>query len=138
MTRRAMEESVRCLEVLARQLMRNKATLLSVGSAAEYARSAAYLQRAQAVLTERIKALPVGVRYSGVFFIRRPFSSPSEIVRIEGSAFMAEDLNTSVIENHPCSPKDYHHGQIFKDPALRIPIGRGEATLVYDPSLALR
>ena len=50
MTRHAMEESVRCLEVLARQLMRNKATLLSVSSAAEYARSADYLQRAQEVL----------------------------------------------------------------------------------------
>ena len=50
-------------------------------------------------LVEAIKKLPIGNRYSGTFYVRNPYSVPIEYDKIDGTAFMPENLVSWKIEN---------------------------------------
>lgn len=84
-------------------------------------------------IDEDIKKLPVGHRYTGTYYVRKPHTIPVEAGKYEGSAFMREDL---VTWKHEEEGKQFwelsYKKDIFRDPELRIPIEREEGQPVFD------
>ena len=86
-----------------------------------------------AKLTNEMHALPIGVRYTGTFYIKKPYSVPTEYVKIEGSAFLREDLVKWQIED----VEEYRYSYfvaVYKQPndSERSILKKEEAEAVYE------
>ena len=65
-------------------------------------------------LIQEKKSLPVGYRYTGRFYIKKPYSIPVQYEMIDGAAFMREDLISWRIEAEHFY-KDSYFRAIYKD-----------------------
>ena len=95
-----------------------------------------YLQNLKGCLNklgEDLRKLPVGHRYSGTFYVRKPYTIPIESEKIDGSAFMREDLVTWKQEEEGKKFWELAYKKnIYRDPELRIPIEREDGQPVFD------
>lgn len=96
----------------------------------------AYYQSLKACIhkiEEDIKKLPAGHRYSGTYYVRKPYTMPIEVEKIDGSAFMREDLVTWKQEEEGKKFWELAYKKsIYRDPELRIPIEREDGQPVFD------
>ncbi len=107
-------------------------SLTEFASEDEYQQIIKTLERAVSGMKEKAKTLPLGTRYSGTFYIRKPYTMPTESVQVTGSAFMREDLISWSIDESV--RPDFVYGvlrDIFKDKELKEPIKREEGELVF-------
>jgi hypothetical protein len=83
--------------------------------------------------TKCMDSMSIGVLYEGTFYIRNNYNIKKPVIKIKGSAFIAENLMTWKIEKSAGNvPNPYGCCQnIFKDPQLIQPIKKEEVTLVY-------
>jgi hypothetical protein len=51
-----------------------------------------YVNKTKAKIENKRQSLPIGHRFSGTFYLKKPYTVPSEAVKIKGSAFMPEHL----------------------------------------------
>ena len=98
-----------------------------------YSKIKAILDDARSKQHAIYQKLPVGYRYEGTFFIRKQGTAEFESLKIDGSAYMREDLVSWLIES---SKGDVHnpyayYRDIYKDDKLREPIKREEGAPVY-------
>ena len=85
-----------------------------------------------AKLTDEMQILPTGYRYTGTFYLKVPYVVPTGWEKIEGSAFMREDLISWEIENQDDTKKYYGYCRaIFKKPEFNTEISKEEAVPVY-------
>lgn len=82
-------------------------------------------------LSQERDAMPIGFRYSGTFYIKKPYTTPTVFEKVEGSAYMREDLISWDI-----TPKMIEQGYfraIYREPHDRAgsQITREEAEPVY-------
>jgi hypothetical protein len=85
--------------------------------------------------TKRMDSMPIGLRYEGTFYIPSNYNIKNPAIKIEGSAFMAENLMTMTWKIEK-SVGDVHNPygfsrNIFTDPQLIQPIKKEKATHVY-------
>ncbi len=95
-----------------------KEALINLKPADEFNKLLSYYDGAMSKLAEMINALPIGYRYEGTFYIRKPYSIPIEFIRIEGAVFLREDLVKWTIEN---SGEEYDYSyfdKVYKSPSL--------------------
>ena len=84
-------------------------------------------------LDEDLRKLPVGHRYSGTFYVRKPYTIPIESEKIEGSAFMREDLVTWKPEEEGKQFWELSYKKdIFRDPEMSVPIKREDGQPVFE------
>ena len=81
-------------------------------------------------LKAEAKASPIGFRYTGTFYIRKPYSISVEYEKIEGSAYQREDLVSWQIENDKSRSQSYFRS-IFKAPNMRSEISRADTKPVF-------
>ena len=74
--------------------------------------------------------IPIGYRYTGIFYIKKAYTFPPAYEEINGSAFMREDLSSWKIENEERF-KFSHHRAIFREADDTIPIKREDAKPVF-------
>ena len=94
----------------------------------QYTNTKQFFDNAQAKLLESMRVLPAGHRYKGTFYVRKPYSVPVEFEKIDGAAFMREDLISWKIEGDKNSS---YYRNIFKEPDLETEITKEDASLVY-------
>lgn len=84
-------------------------------------------------LSQELYSLPIGNRYTGIFYIKKPYTVPTEYIKIEGSAFLREDLVRWQIENLEKYRGSYFRA-IYKNPndKKESEITREDGGLVYD------
>jgi hypothetical protein len=70
----------------------NKETLLSESPESSFNNASDYVKSIVAKLEDRTDKLPIGHRYTGTFYVRKPYKIPDEAIKIKGSVFMREDL----------------------------------------------
>lgn len=91
-------------------------------------------------LTEEISLLPTGYKYTGVFYIKSAYVTPTTFEKIEGSAFMRADLVSWQIEPTDSTKKQSYYGYyraIYKESDLKAEITKADATPVYaEPKVA--
>jgi hypothetical protein len=98
-----------------------------------YQKSLDFYDDIMAKLKQELQTLPMGRRYSGTFYIRKPYTVPIQFEKIEGSAFIREDLVSWKIEPKDKSKEQFYgyHRVIYKKPDLNTEIKKEEAKLVY-------
>ena len=77
-------------------------------------------------LKEEARLLPIGFRYTGKFYLKRPYTNPVEFEEVEGSAYQREDLVSWTIEGDRERGQFYHRA-VFKEPNLNSEISRLDA-----------
>ena len=89
-----------------------------------------FYERVIAKLNKELNKIPIGYRYTGVFYIRKSYTFPPAYEQISGSAFMREDLSSWAIENEARFKFSYHR-EIFREGNDTTPITRDDAEPVF-------
>ncbi len=72
-------------------------------------------------LKEELQTLPIGYRYTGTYYLKKPYTIPPEFEKCEGSLYMQENLVSWQIEKTPGVLKDYsYYRSIFKEPYGKV------------------
>ena len=68
--------------------------LIRLGGEKLYQQTNVFYDKVVNQLEEEIKELPIGYRYTGAYYLKKPYSyaMPAEFEKFEGSIFMREDL----------------------------------------------
>ena len=130
-----LKENIFRLQDLIRRYQAERDVLIEVSSEKDFEYSDQYLGQAVATLMEKQKEYPVGHRYTGTFYVREPYSVPVRSIKVNGVAFMREDISSWLIES---SDSPHEHGLlrgIFKDDRLREEIQRNDAEPVYEEEI---
>lgn len=99
-----------------------------------YEQTKQFYREVIAKLSEEMQQLPIGYIYTGIFYLKTPYIVPIQFEKIQGSAFMREDLISWQIEsNDPTQKQKYYgyHRIIYKEPDLKTEIAKADATPVY-------
>ena len=111
----------------------NKETLLSESSESSFNHASDYIKSIAGKLEGRKNKLPIGHRYTGTFYLKKPYTLPSESVKIKGSAFMREDLVSWTIESDNEYAKNvYYVRDIFKEKAMKTTLKREDGEAVFE------
>ena len=81
-------------------------------------------------LTKELQTLPIGYRYTGTYFLKKPYTIPPEFEEHSGSLYMRENLVSWQIEKEPGQCENPYYRTAFKQPN-GSPITREEAEPVY-------
>jgi len=91
-----------------------------------------YVESVMTKLKERVAELPIGHRYTGTFYVKKPYTLPSESVKLKGSAFMQEDLVSWTIQSEDEYAKNlYYVRSIFKDKGMKTLLKREDGEAVF-------
>ncbi len=79
--------------------------------------------------------LPIGHRFTGTYYLKEPYSNPVRITKIQGSAYMKEDLVSWAIEPDGKPSERYgYFRQIYHDPGCEQPLAREDGEAVFQPT----
>ena len=77
--------------------------------------------------------MPIGHRYSGVFYLKKPYTIPSEAVKIKGSAFVREDLVMWTIDSDDEYAKSvYYVREVYLDKEMTVKLTREDCGEVFE------
>lgn len=110
-----------------------KNDIVSLTSQAEYEQTIQHYDTLQLKLSAELLSLPVGYRYTGSFYIKKPYVLPVAFAEHYGTIFMREDLVSWLIESG-VEPNDYsYHRTLFKVPkeGSEFELKREDAEPVY-------
>jgi hypothetical protein len=110
----------------------NKETLLSESSESSFNNASDYVKSIVAKLEDRKDKLPIGHRYTGTFYVRKPYTIPYEAIKIKGSVFMREDLVSWAIESDDECAKDLGcFRSVYKEKKMRTTLVREDGEVVF-------
>ena len=118
------------IESLKSKLIDLEKSLIALGSESDYQGTLAFFDRVLTKLKKEIKAMPSGYRYTGVFYIRKPYLMPPVYERHDGSIFQKEDLVSWQIENDGY-PEGSYYRSIYKDSEAKEMIEISDAEPIY-------
>ena len=76
-----------------------KEEFIKLSGEKEYKKLINIYDTAIAKLAKEMESLPVGYRYTGIFYVKVPYSMPIEYEKINGTLFMREDLVSWRVES---------------------------------------
>ena len=106
--------------------------LIRVSGIDSYQQMAAYYDDVIQKLQEEKYSLPIGHRYTGTFYVKVPYTIPTEFKKVEGSAFMKESLVSWEIENGDGIPHQSYYRAIFRTPEHDSEIKREDSVPVFE------
>ena len=110
-----------------------KTKIIELSSDKEYNKATEYVQSMVNKFEADLKQAPIGHRYTGIFYVKRPYSIPYESVKLKGAAFMREDLISWVIESDDEYAKNlYYVRDVFKDKDMKVRIKREDGEAVFE------
>ena len=99
------------------------ARLLSVD---EFQKTIAHFDKLLEKMAEEVVTLPIGYRYSGIFYIKSPYKYPVEFEKIEGSAFMREDISSWQLYKSNGEPIHGYVRLIYREPNFESEIKKSD------------
>ena len=117
---------------LKQQYKYSEKDLIRLSSQIEYEQIIQHFEQLIAKLTKELMALPIGHRYSGTFYLKKPYSIPAVFEKYDGSLLMREGLISWQPEKgtQPASTNNYCR-QAFKQPNNDSEITKADAVPVY-------
>ena len=92
-----------------------------------------YVNKTKAKIEKKRQSLPIGHRFSGTFYLKKPYTVPSEAVKIKGSAFMPEHLVSWKIESDDEYANNlWYVREIFKDKDMKERVKRDDGLAVFE------
>ena len=90
--------------------------IISLSNQAEYNRVVEHYDNLIMALTKHIQALPIGYRYTGIYYLKKPYTMPAEFEEGSGSLYMKENLVSWQIEKEPGVCDYAYYRAVFKKP----------------------
>ena len=112
-----------------------KDDIVRLTSQVEYEQTIKHYDILMAKLSDELRSLPIGYRYTGKFYLKKPYVIPTVFEEHHGVIFMREDLISWQIESG-VEPKIYSYIRtIFKEPKedAAFELKREDAEPVYKP-----
>jgi len=97
----------------------------------EYEQTIKHYDKLIANLTKELMSLPMGYRYTGIFYIKNSYNIPATFIKHEGVVFMREDLVSWQIEKGLERPDPSYHRNIYKEPRDGAELKKEDAKPVY-------
>ena len=104
--------------------------IMELSNQAEYDRTIKHYDDLITSLTKELQTLPIGYRYTGMYFLKKPYTMPPEFEERSGSLYMRENLVSWQIETEPGRCEYAYYRAVFKKP-YGEPITREDAKPVY-------
>ena len=98
----------------------------------EYQQSIKIYDRIIEQVSEKLKALPVGFRYKGAFYLKNSYKFPATFEQHNGAVYMREDLISWQIEQGLERPDCSYHRNIYKEPQDGTELRKKDAEPVYN------
>tara|TARA_R110002167_G_scaffold116781_1_gene292202 strand:+ start:2432 stop:2848 length:417 start_codon:yes stop_codon:yes gene_type:complete len=117
---------------LKRTLKYIKDRLVDLSNEAEYEKISSYFEKAELKLREQIKEMPLGHKFTGTFYLKKPYSIEPVSIKVIGSAFIKEDLVSWQIETDDESIHSQgYHRAVYKDKAMTVKLEREDGEAVF-------
>ena len=114
-------------------LVWKKDVFIRESSEKEYEKAIGYVKSIMSKLEDKCDKLPIGHRYTGTFYLKKPYSIPYESVKIKGSAFMREDLVMWTIESDNEYAKNvYYVRDVYKEKKMKTTFKREDCEEVFE------
>lgn len=80
----------------------------------EYDNTVAHYDHVIADLETELKNQPIGYRYTGEYYLKKPYVMPAEYMKGSGSLFMRENLSSWQVETEPGVYDYSYHRAVYK------------------------
>jgi len=104
--------------------------VLSVSKQAKFEQTLAHYDQLLAEATKELHARPIGYRYTGVYYLKKPYMIPPVFEKHSGSLYMQENLVSWQIQNESGVLQYPYYRAVYKEPNGAI-ITRDDAEPVY-------
>ena len=108
-----------------------KSDIIRLTSRAEYEETIKHYDSLIEQLSKELFSLPIGYRYIGKFYLKKPYTFPAVFEEHYGAIYMREDLISWQIESGVEPPNYSYHRTIFKKPEEGFDFKREDAEPVY-------
>lgn len=90
--------------------------IIGLSNQTEYDRTIRHYDDLMKTLAKKIQKLPIGYRYTGTYYLKKPYTMPPEFEKREGSLYMRENLVSWQIETEPGVCEYSYHRTVSKRP----------------------
>ncbi|WP_192485155.1 MULTISPECIES: hypothetical protein [Cysteiniphilum] len=131
--RKNLKADISTLNQITHLLNYKKKTFIEQSSEDDFNNTLDYVNKTIAKLEDKRQKLPIGHRYTGVFYLKKPYTIPSEAVKIKGSAFMREDLVSWTIESDDEYAKSvYYMRDVYLNMEMTVKLTREDCGEVFE------
>ena len=131
--RKQTKNDINTLNQIVHLLNYKKKTFVEQSSELDFNNALDYVNKIIAKLENKRQKLPIEHRYTGVFYLKKPYTIPSEAVKIKGSAFVREDLVMWTIESDDEYAKSvYYVREVYLDKEMTVRLTREDCKAVFD------
>ena len=130
-SRKHVKNILSSIQSLKNKYENNKEDIIILTSHDEYGQITKHFDTLISKLSNEVQSLPIGYRYTGTFYLKKPYVLPVTFEKYGGVIFMREDLISWQIESG-MERQDYsYHQHIFKEPSIDSELTREDAEPVY-------
>ena len=130
--RKQTKHDINTLNQIVHLLNYKKKTFIEQSSEADFNNALDYVNKTIAKLEDKRQKLPIGHRYTGFFYLKKPYTIPSESVKIKGSAFVREDLIMWTIESDDEYVKNvYYVREVYLNKEMTVKLTRENCGEVF-------
>ena len=130
-SRKHVKNLLSSVQSLKNKYENNKDDIVQLTSHDEYEQTTKHFDNLISKLSNEVQSLPIGYRYTGIFYLKKPYVLPVTFEKYSGVIFMREDLISWQIESG-MERQDYsYHQHIFKEPSTDSELTKEDAEPVY-------
>ncbi|WP_151193795.1 hypothetical protein [Cysteiniphilum sp. JM-1] len=130
--RKNLKADISTLNQITHLLNYKKKTFIEQSSEDDFNNALDYVNKTIAKIEDKRQKLPIRHRYTGVFYLKKPYTIPSESVKIKGSAFVREDLVMWTIESDDEYVKNvYYVREVYLDKEMTVKLTREDRVEVF-------
>lgn len=130
-SRKYLYSTILNIESLKRKYEYAAKDIIRATSQNEYEQTIKHYDKLIVSLNKELLLLPIGYRYTGVFYIKNSYNIPATFEKHDGVVFLREDLVSWQIESGLERPDFSYHRNIYKEPKEGSELQREDAKPVY-------
>ncbi len=131
--RKNLKADISTLNQITHLLNYKKKTFIEQSSEADFNNALEYVNKTITKLEDKRQKLPIGHRYTGVFYLKKPYTVPSEAVKVKGAAFVREDLVMWTIDSEDEYAKSlYYVREVYLNKEMTVRLRRGDCEEVFE------
>lgn len=129
-TRHALLQLVNDINAVKNRYIALSHEIVELSNEAEVDRTRAHYDHVLAALEKEIEKRPIGYRYTGVYYLKKPYTLPAVFEEHSGSLYMQEHLVSWQIEDEQGKIEYPYYRAVYKKPEGAL-ITRDDAQPVY-------
>ena len=131
--RKNLKADISTLNQITHLLNYKKKAFIEQSSEDDFNSTLDYVNKTIAKLEDKRQKLPIAHRYTGVFYLKKPYTIPSEAVKIKGSAFVREDLVMWTVDSEDEYVKNvYYVREVYLNKEMTVRLRREDCEEVFE------